>query len=256
MDNIAFKVTNISTVKWFWEQYEFSFLNEPRASYGLLSVEKGKVDYIIGDKTITIQKGEFIYLPKNSIYKARFHINEGDVQTLLVNFDLEEGDTLPVPDFYHSTDESLQLETALKRLCELSDEEEDYYLRHAYFYLCFHIVYNHYINNLYFFDIKIISRAKELLRTGKLSVEEIAEELKISSSGFRKKFREATGKSPSEWRNERRIENAKRLLLTSEYSIDEIAEKTGFYDTPYFYKKFSEIVGITPKKYRQTENMF
>ena len=256
MDNSSFKIKNIRTEKWFWEQDEFSFLNKPRSDYGILSVEKGRVDYIIGNKTITLEKGSFIYLPKNSLYKARFHINEGDVKTLLVNFDLEEGSGLPLPEFYHGRDEALQLEAALKRLCELGDEEEDLYLKYAYFYLCFHIMHSSYIHSRNSVDTRLIAHAKELLRGEKLSVEEIAEELKISSSGFRKKFREATGRSPNEWRNERKIEAAKRLLVTSDLSIDEIAEKTGFYDTPYFYKKFFSLVGMTPKKYRESENMF
>ena len=91
MKEKTFGVRIINTVQWLWDEDEYSFLKDPRPSHGLLTVEKGKVDYIIGEKTITLKKGDFIYLPKNSMYKARFHINEGEVKTLLVNFDLDEG---------------------------------------------------------------------------------------------------------------------------------------------------------------------
>ena len=64
------------------------------------------------------------------------------------------------------------------------------------------------------------------------------------------------GVSPSKWRNEKRILLARELLLTTDLSIDEIAQKTGFYDTPYFYKKFLDTVGMPPKKYRLSEKMF
>ena len=256
MESRELKIKNISPVKWFWEETEFSFLNTPRSSYGFLSVAKGKVDYIIGERTISLKKGDFIYLPKNSIYKARFHINEGEVETLLVNFDLDDGEDFPIPPFYNSYDESFQLETAFKRICDLQFEEDADYLKQAYFYLCFHVIFNNYIHNRHSVDTELIARAKALLKNDELSVEEIAEELKISASGFRKKFKEAVGLSPAQWRNENRIERAKHLLITSDLSIDAIAEQTGFYDTPYFYKKFYSIVGVTPKKYRETEIMF
>lgn len=250
-----FKVKNINPIKWFWEQNEYSFLSTPRSSYGFLSVEKGIVDYIICDKTITLKKGNFIYLPKNSIYKARFHLNEGEVETLLVNFDLYDDEDLPIPPFYNSYDESLQLETALKRLCDLQFEEDAAYLKQAYFYLCLHVIFNNFTNQ-HAVDTELIAKAKTLLKKDELSVEEIAEELKISSSGLRKKFKDAVGISPAQWRTENRIERAKHLLITTDLSIDAIAEKTGFYDTPYFYKKFYSILGVTPKKYRENEIMF
>lgn len=251
-----FKVKNISPVKWNWEQNEFSFLKNPRSSYGFLSVEEGKVDYIIDNRVITLYKGDFIYLPKNSIYTARFHINEGEVKTLLVNFDLDDEEDFPIAPFYHSTDRTLQLETALKRLYDLVFDDEALYLKQAYFYLCFHVIYDDYIHHHHGVDTELIAKAKKLLKTSNISLEKIAEELKVSSSGLRKKFGEAVGVSPNQWRTLQRIESAKRLLLTSDLSIDAIAEQTGFYDTPYFYKKFYSIVGMTPKKYRETEIMF
>ena len=256
MKEKTFGVRIINTVQWLWDEDEFSFLKDPRSSHGLLTVEKGKVDYIIGDKTIALKKGDFIYLPKNSMYKARFHINEGEVKTLLVNFDLDEGVNISIPEFYCGTDEHLQFESAIKRLCDLEFEDEAFYLKQAYLCLCIHIIYNEYIHNSQLVDIGLIAKAKVLLKNNELSVEEIAEQLKISASGFRKKFKEATGFSPSDFRLNSRIEQAKKLLLTSDLSIDVVAEKTGFYDTPYFYKKFYSLVGTTPKKYRKNEIIF
>lgn len=247
---------NISTVKWNWGQNEFSFLEAPRSTHGILSVSKGRVEYILNDKNVTLSAGEFIYLPKGSLYKARFYINEGEVQTILVNFDLDCSSDFPIPPFYCSRDKTLQLETALKRLCDIIQEEDSLYLQQAYLNLCLHVAFTDYISNRHSAETQLIARAKALLSNNELSLEQIAEELKISSSGLRKKFKDSTGISPSEWRCKRRIEAAKKLLLTSDLSIDAIAEQTGFYDTPYFYKKFLQIVGTTPKKYRKTEIIF
>ncbi|MBQ1186236.1 MAG: helix-turn-helix transcriptional regulator [Clostridia bacterium] len=246
---------DIKTIKWHWQQDEYSFLNVPRSCYGILAVTKGRVDYILNDKVISLKQGHYIYLPKNSLYKARFHINEGEVETILVNFDLEEGHTLAIPPFYNAADKTLQFETALRRILALEDEENVDYLKQAYFFYCLHVMHSNYISNSVT-DTELISKTKQLLKSSEKSIEQIAEELKISASGLRKKFKDATGFSPADWRCQRRIETAKHLLLTSDLSIDAIAEQTGFYDTPYFYKKFQSIVGTTPKKYRKTDITF
>ena len=62
------KIKIINIVDWHWQQDEYSFLNAPRHCYGLLSVAKGRVDYIVGDKTIALR--EMIAL-KNSIHSLR-----------------------------------------------------------------------------------------------------------------------------------------------------------------------------------------
>lgn len=252
------KLKSINTVKWNWIQNEFSFLEEPRTCYGFLSVTKGRVDYILENKTISLAQGDFIYLPKNSIYKAKFYINEGPVETLLVNFDLEDDNIfeMSIPPFYTSQDKTLQFETALKRLCDLEDEENTIYLKQAYFYLCFHIIYTSYLSNRNPLETELVVAAKKLLKESDYSLSEIAERLNISPSGLRQKFKDAVGISPAKWRIEKKIEQAKNMLLTSDLSIDEIALKTGFYDTPYFHKKFYALVGMTPKRYRETNVMY
>ena len=250
------RLKSITTIKWYWEQNEFSFLEKPRANYGFLTVEKGTVDYILEDRIITLKEGCFIYIPKNSMYKARFHIGEGEVKTLLVNFDYEEGEEIPITPFFNGKDDTRQIEMALKRLNDLEGEKDSIYLKQAYFYLCLHIIYSNYQSSLLGRETELIIKAKELLQTSELSLEEISERLKISPSGLRQKFKDAVGVSPSKWRNEKRILLARELLLTTDLSIDEIAQKTGFYDTPYFYKKFLDTVGMPPKKYRLSEKMF
>ena len=48
-----------------------------------------------------------------------------------------------------------------------------------------------------------------------------------------------------------RIENARCELERSGKSISEIASMLGFYDSAYFTRMFSRIVGMTPSAYRK-----
>ena len=241
-------------VKWHWTEDEYSFMEKPRPQHGFLTVLNGRLEYFLDDgRCIVMHRGDFIYLPKNATYRTKFYIKEGAVDTLLVNFDFSDDLPFPIPPFFYGNDPTLQIETTLEKLLNLKRDE--FYLKKAYFYLCFHLILQSYIVQDSALP-EFIQKAKIMLTESETSVEEIAERLGISNSYFRKRFKESVGISPVQYRISKRLEEAKHLLIYTAFSTDEIAFKTGFYDTPYFYKKFREEVGITPKKYRETNKLF
>ncbi|QCX33986.1 helix-turn-helix domain-containing protein [Caloramator sp. E03] len=85
-----------------------------------------------------------------------------------------------------------------------------------------------------------------------LSLEVIAEKMKLSSSYLRVLFKEIEGKSLSTFINEVRFENARKLLETTNLSVIEIAEKVGFTNSNYFYTAFKKFYGISPNQYRNS----
>ena len=52
----------------------------------------------------------------------------------------------------------------------------------------------------------------------------------------------------------KKIEVAKDLLKFSDYSMIEIANHLSFSSQSHFIQQFKEVVGITPKKYRDTHH--
>ena len=64
-------------------------------------------------------------------------------------------------------------------------------------------------------------------------------------------FKKETGSTIPQYINEVRVEKSKLLLLEENLSIVEIASLCGFEGQSYFTKVFREIVGMTPKKYRE-----
>ncbi len=85
-----------------------------------------------------------------------------------------------------------------------------------------------------------------------LTLEEIAANTYLSKTYLSSLFKKETGYSISEYINIVRIDRSKSLLLEENLSIIEIANLCGFEDQSYFTKVFKNIVGITPKKYRET----
>lgn len=99
---------------------------------------------------------------------------------------------------------------------------------------------------------RTIQRAKTLLVDNNFtnSMEDVAEELQIGYSKFRKIFKEYTGLAPGEFQIQHKIRNATNYLIDNQLSIKEIAFKLNFDSPQYFYRIFKKKMGITPGKFR------
>lgn len=83
-----------------------------------------------------------------------------------------------------------------------------------------------------------------------LTIQQIAEELGVSYSNFRKLFKEFTGISPSLYQQDLRLQRAKELLATTSLSIKEIAYRLCFESPDYFSSKFKIKTGKKPSEFR------
>lgn len=64
-------------------------------------------------------------------------------------------------------------------------------------------------------------------------------------------FRDATGFSPQEYYQRRRVQHASARLLDGSRTITEIALAMGFADAAHFSRVFSKYAGLTPRAYRR-----
>lgn len=83
-----------------------------------------------------------------------------------------------------------------------------------------------------------------------LSPEEIASQLGLGYSWFRKTFKEYTGVSPAQYQIQLRLNYAKELLTRTSLNITEIAYKLHFENVGQFSTFFKKREGLTPKEYR------
>ena len=83
-----------------------------------------------------------------------------------------------------------------------------------------------------------------------LTIQQIAEELGVSYSNFRKLFKEFTGISPALYQQDLRLQRAKELLATTTLSIKEIAYRLRFESPDYFSSKFKIKTGKKPSEFR------
>ena len=85
----------------------------------------------------------------------------------------------------------------------------------------------------------------------KLALSELADMSCMSIPSFCKKFKEQTGKTVTQYLNDKRIESAKVLLREQKYSLEEIAEMTGFSNSNYLLRVFKKTTGCTIGEYRR-----
>ena len=86
-----------------------------------------------------------------------------------------------------------------------------------------------------------------------ITLSDMAEAAGMSPKYFCYFFKDMTAKSPIEYLTGYRIEKASRKLLNSDLSVTDIAFSCGFNDLSYFIKTFKAIKGITPNRYRKSE---
>ena len=85
----------------------------------------------------------------------------------------------------------------------------------------------------------------------RISIDFIAKECHISSSGLKKKFRKYTGMGVLEYHTRLQIEEAMHLLSEG-LSIKEVSNRLSFSSQFYFSSVFKRITGITPSTYKRS----
>lgn len=101
--------------------------------------------------------------------------------------------------------------------------------------------------------VDMINRARLRIRESlesPLTIQQVAEELGVSYSNFRKLFKEHTGFSPAVYQQDLRLQRAKELLSTTDMSIKEIAYQLNFESPDYFSAKFKIKTGRRPSELR------
>ena len=86
-------------------------------------------------------------------------------------------------------------------------------------------------------QVDIINRARQRIRESlemDLTIQDIAQDLGVGYSSFRKLFKEFTGLAPAQYQHDLRLQRAKELLSTTDESIKEIAKSKTTGETKHF----------------------
>lgn len=82
------------------------------------------------------------------------------------------------------------------------------------------------------------------------SVNVVADEIGMSAAYVGRLFKRWKGVTLVEYILDVRMQHSRRMLEQTDLPVANIAEEVGFGDTPYFYKVFKKVNGVTPAVYR------
>ncbi|MFT5085770.1 MAG: YesN/AraC family two-component response regulator [Candidatus Latescibacterota bacterium] len=81
--------------------------------------------------------------------------------------------------------------------------------------------------------------------------QDVATAMSLNVDQVSARVQAATGQSFRHWLNHCRLQTATRLLEDTDIEIARVAEKTGFATVQHFSRVFSNLNGLSPRKYRQ-----
>jgi AraC-like DNA-binding protein len=100
-----------------------------------------------------------------------------------------------------------------------------------------------------------LSEAKGLLdavfRADDLDLPAIAAQMGVSYSTFRRRFTTLAGMSPGKYHTAKLMQRVCEWLHSSSAATREAAQWFGFADESHFYKRFRDVVGVSPKQFRE-----
>ncbi|MFN8254456.1 MAG: AraC family transcriptional regulator [Bacteroidales bacterium] len=103
--------------------------------------------------------------------------------------------------------------------------------------------------------VNMLNKARCFMRerlAEEISFEEMAKELGMGYSWFRRMFKKYEGLSPAQYLIQLKIARIKELLTTSDFSISEIAEQVGFESKSQISTFFKKYEGISPSTFSKT----
>jgi AraC-like DNA-binding protein len=81
-----------------------------------------------------------------------------------------------------------------------------------------------------------------------LRIEEMAQELGMSVSGFHHHFKAVTALSPLQFQKQLRLQEARRLMLGEDLDAASAAYRVGYQDASYFNREYKSLFGIPPMR--------
>jgi AraC-like DNA-binding protein len=96
-----------------------------------------------------------------------------------------------------------------------------------------------------------IARAIERLRNEfdqSLRIDDIAQELGMSVSGFHHHFKAVTAMSPLQFQKQMRLQEARRLMLGEDLDAASAGYRVGYDDASYFNREYKSLFGLPPMR--------
>ncbi len=201
-------------------------------------------------RTVTVKKGEFLYIPKDCCYESFWY---GDP---IVNFYSFGFMYSPVSDISMSiqnieaTDEAVALCQKIKTGIAVDS------MSVGYVYQLFGLLIPKMAEYVPTNKEKLVKKAIDYMRKNpSFTVASVAKYCTISESSLYAAFRKVLGKTPIDTKNEILAEKTMALLTTTDMTLDAICETLNFSSVSYMRRIFRDRYNMTPKEARKENSI-
>ena len=231
----------------------------------IIMVHKGRMKVFLGEKWHTLSAGDLVFLPSGRVHCC--DCDEGAVEQTVIGFKNEcitsQTDLVLLPFKYKHIDPFCILR---KNELNLDDHAEllkssDQLRSKAGILVLYSAILSAWekagLKSTGMRHTEIVINIEDTIMenlANPLSAYEVAERLNISHSYLCRILRENLGVNYTTLLCQMQIEKAKKYLLTTDLPITEIGIACGFCDSSYFIKRFRQMTGITPLKFRSSAN--
>ena len=230
---LDFKIENIGYVSVQRNENYFFEYKKGKETHSIIYVAEGLLTYTLtgSHKVFHIKKGDVLFIPKHLPYQTLYLQNNTVIKIIV--FDVN-GSALPS---YLQKAFCTQSQSIAAIFSTISNDP--LLLAGKTYELLYHPIRKA--------DKGIPAKYKRILPTIediKLHYEEnhkmeyYATLCNMSESNFRKLFKEYTGKSPVEYRNDIRMNAVHTMILSGEFTIQEAAYMAGFNNMSFFYQLY------------------
>ena len=246
-----FTVTNIDIINSFRDNnYRHSYRNG-RLKHGFIYIVKGTMQDIFFDEDISefhLKAGDFCFIPKGCKYIGVY--TEDNTEIKIVQFDLATGALPP----YLTKPTKINFPSAKESINAFFSVHQNTAKWHPFYFLSCLYEMLWQIDGLYTNIPPKYDRLQNALQEMSQryfedrTVADYARLCNMSEVNFRRLFKEYTGLSPIDYRNDLRLSNARARLQSGEYNVSEAAEACGFTNLSFFIRLYKKKFGYTPKK--------
>ena len=259
MENI--NLSSVFAMEQVWREGRCFVMDEPRPTNALLWFCgcEGSFQSFDGE-TVVASRGSLVYIPQGARYEVKFSCCDVSPNTLLAEFKLADSEEFVLAGgirVLHVEADSARIFALFKKLVfeyALPSKPTLKLWRDMYGLLslvCESEKYRHFDRR----SFQTVKKGVEYLQKDErqeLSVDEIAKMCFVTPAYFRRLFKEYSGRSPSQYRIERKMERAKELMERSDISVGELSRILGYDDPSYFCRVFKKTVGMSPSEYRKS----
>ena len=248
-------IENLKIVSALHKKSKHTSKIESRFTHSFNIRVSGSMQYIFDDRSILVNEGEMIFLPKGSRYEYK-KTSEEDSYVTIVNMEGDFGEVSPccysIKDFY----DTAYIMYHFADMWKFGNQSQKYQ--------CLSLVYSllAYISNLDTLEYQdkkkfdaiepAISYLQRHIYDCDLKIDELHHFCGVSDTYFRKIFIARFGMSPKNYVVSKRLSYAKSIIDSGEFNtVKELALMVGYKDPLYFGKVFKKHYGASPVNMNQ-----